>query len=102
MVAVAMFGAVAATSWFLLEFFAARKPRAVERLDEIKNPRTPQKRPRTGPGEENGRDEQNARSRLAPWPAPGPHERSRAGKAAGETGTSPASATRTRERCFWD
>jgi len=34
----AIFGAFAALAWFGLEYMAAAKPRAVERLDEIKNP----------------------------------------------------------------
>ena len=36
---VALFGAFAALAWWALDFIAAAKPRAVERLDEIKNPR---------------------------------------------------------------
>ena len=35
----ALFGTFAAVAWWLLEMAASRKPRAVERLDEIKNPR---------------------------------------------------------------
>lgn len=35
----AMFGMFAALAWWLLELVAAGKPRAVERLDELKNPR---------------------------------------------------------------
>ena len=34
----AIFGAFAAVAWFFLEHMAARKPRALERLEEIKNP----------------------------------------------------------------
>src|SRR5208283_2682974 len=34
----AIFGAFAALAWFGLEYMAAAKPRAVERLDEIRNP----------------------------------------------------------------
>ncbi|MEI8376117.1 MAG: type II secretion system F family protein [Planctomycetota bacterium] len=34
----AIFGLFAAIAWFGLEYMAASKPRAVERLDEIKNP----------------------------------------------------------------
>jgi tight adherence protein C len=34
----AVFGLFAALAWFALEYMAAAKPRAVERLDEIKNP----------------------------------------------------------------
>src|SRR5262245_50184787 len=35
---VAIFGAVAAGAWWLLEFFSRRKPRAVERLEEFREP----------------------------------------------------------------
>ena len=35
----AMFGTFAALAWWLLEAVAAKRPRAVERLDELKNPR---------------------------------------------------------------
>lgn len=35
----ALFGAVAAMAWWALEFVAAAKPRALERLDELKTPR---------------------------------------------------------------
>lgn len=35
----AMFGTFAALAWWLLEAVARRRPRAVERLDELKNPR---------------------------------------------------------------
>ena len=35
----AFFGMFAALAWWLLEFLAAGKSRAVERLDELKNPR---------------------------------------------------------------
>jgi tight adherence protein C len=34
----AIFGLFAAIAWFALEFMASAKPRAVERLDEIRNP----------------------------------------------------------------
>src|SRR5208283_4252812 len=34
----AIFGLFAAVAWFALEYMAAPKPRALERLDEIKNP----------------------------------------------------------------
>jgi tight adherence protein C len=34
----AIFGLFAAVAWFCLEYMAAAKPRALERLDEIKNP----------------------------------------------------------------
>ena len=34
----AIFGATAATAWWLLDFFGRRKPRAVERLDEYREP----------------------------------------------------------------
>ena len=34
----AIFGLFAALAWFALEYMAAAKPRALERLDEIKNP----------------------------------------------------------------
>ena len=37
-VPLAIFGAFAAGAWVLLEFMAKAKPRAVERLEEIKNP----------------------------------------------------------------
>ncbi len=40
---VALFGAFAAVAWWVLEAFAARKPRALERLDELKNPRSRRK-----------------------------------------------------------
>jgi len=39
MVPWALFGAFAAIAWWLLDFVAAGKPRAVERLDELKEPR---------------------------------------------------------------
>jgi tight adherence protein C len=35
----ALFGAFAAAAWWILEVIAAGKPRALERLDELKNPR---------------------------------------------------------------
>jgi len=35
----AMFGMFAAAAWWMLEWIATGKPRAVERLDELKNPR---------------------------------------------------------------
>lgn len=35
----ALFGAVAALAWWVLDRFSAKKPRALERLDELKNPR---------------------------------------------------------------
>ncbi len=35
----ALFGMFAAAAWWVLELLAANKPRAVERLDELKNPR---------------------------------------------------------------
>jgi tight adherence protein C len=34
----AIFGATAAFAWWLLEFFSRRKPRAVERLDAVRDP----------------------------------------------------------------
>ncbi len=37
-VPLAIFGLFAAVAWFALEYMAAAKPRALERLDEIKNP----------------------------------------------------------------
>jgi tight adherence protein C len=40
---VALFGAFAAIAWWVLEVFAASKPRALERLDELKNPRARRK-----------------------------------------------------------
>jgi tight adherence protein C len=40
---VALFGAFAAVAWWVLELLAARKPRALERLDELKNPRARRK-----------------------------------------------------------
>jgi len=39
LVPIALFLTFAALSWWVLELLAARKPRALERLDEIKNPR---------------------------------------------------------------
>jgi tight adherence protein C len=39
----ALFGAFAAIAWWVLEALAARKPRALERLDELKNPRARRK-----------------------------------------------------------
>jgi len=39
----ALFGAFAAIAWWTLEFLAARKPRTLERLDELKNPRSRKK-----------------------------------------------------------
>jgi len=39
----ALFIAFAAVAWWVLEFLAARKPRALERLDELKTPRTRRK-----------------------------------------------------------
>ena len=38
LVPLALFGAVAALAWWALELVAAGKPRAVERLDELRNP----------------------------------------------------------------
>jgi tight adherence protein C len=43
MLPLALFGAFAAIAWWVLEAFAARKPRALERLDELKNPRARRK-----------------------------------------------------------
>ena len=40
MVKATIFGAAAAGAWFLLDFFAGRKPRAEERLEEIREPNT--------------------------------------------------------------
>ncbi|HEX4149248.1 MAG TPA: type II secretion system F family protein, partial [Pirellulales bacterium] len=40
----AVFGLFALVAWFVLDFLATRKPRAVERLDEIKNPGLRRKR----------------------------------------------------------
>ena len=40
MVTAAMFVAAAAGAWWLLDFFAGRKPRAEERLEEIREPNT--------------------------------------------------------------
>jgi len=39
----ALFGTFAAVAWWVLEAFASRKPRALERLDEIKTPRARRK-----------------------------------------------------------
>ncbi len=36
---VAIFGGVAAAAWWMLRLFSTKKPRAVERLDELKTPR---------------------------------------------------------------
>jgi tight adherence protein C len=36
---IALFGAFAALAWFLLDWLSSHKPRALERLDELKNPR---------------------------------------------------------------
>lgn len=38
MMRVAIFGAAAAGAWWLLDFFASRKPRAEQRLEEIRDP----------------------------------------------------------------
>jgi len=38
LVPLALFGAIAALAWWALELVAAGKPRAVERLDELRNP----------------------------------------------------------------
>ncbi len=38
LVPLAVFGAFAALAWWLLDWMASRKPRAVERLEELKNP----------------------------------------------------------------
>jgi len=38
LIPLAIFGLFAAVAWFTLEYMAAAKPRALERLDEIKNP----------------------------------------------------------------
>ena len=40
----AMFGMFAALAWWTLELVAAAKPRAVERLEELKNPRARRKK----------------------------------------------------------
>jgi tight adherence protein C len=39
LVPLALFGAFAALAWWVLDFMAAGKPRAMERLDELKEPR---------------------------------------------------------------
>jgi len=44
LVPLALFGTFAALAWWALELVAAGKPRAVERLDELKNPRARQAR----------------------------------------------------------
>jgi hypothetical protein len=38
LVPAAVFVAVAALAWWLVDFFSAHSPRAEERLDELKNP----------------------------------------------------------------
>ena len=38
MVQVAIFGMAAAASWWFLDFIAGKKPRAEERLEEIREP----------------------------------------------------------------
>jgi tight adherence protein C len=40
LIPLAVFGAFAAFAWWLLDWMASKKPRAVERLEELKNPRT--------------------------------------------------------------
>lgn len=44
LVPLAVFGLFGAAAWFILDFFASRRPRAIERLDEIKNPGLRKKR----------------------------------------------------------
>jgi tight adherence protein C len=44
----AVFGLIALVAWFLMDMIATRKPRAVERLDEIKNPALRRKRQNGG------------------------------------------------------
>ncbi|HEY5311771.1 MAG TPA: type II secretion system F family protein [Pirellulales bacterium] len=44
----AVFGLIALVAWFVLDLIAARKPRALERLDEIKNPALRRKRQNLG------------------------------------------------------
>jgi len=39
LIPVAVFGAIAAGTWFVLEIFSGHKPRAEERLDELRDPR---------------------------------------------------------------
>jgi tight adherence protein C len=50
----AVFGTFAALAWWALEFVSARKPRAIERLDELKNPRA--RRPEPDPSALKKRD----------------------------------------------
>jgi tight adherence protein C len=38
LIPLALFGTFAALAWWVLDFFAAGRPRALERLDELKNP----------------------------------------------------------------
>jgi tight adherence protein C len=56
----AVFGAFAAGGWLLLNFFAAQKPRTLERLDEFKNPTRRKKKEE----EDSAMKKQDAMTRL--------------------------------------
>ncbi|MDA0657759.1 MAG: type II secretion system F family protein [Planctomycetota bacterium] len=51
-VPIAVFGAIAAVAWFVLEQFAGQKPRAEERLAELRDPRRRRKAGETGSARE--------------------------------------------------
>lgn len=50
---VALFGAFAAITWWMLEALAARKPRTLERLDELRNPHARKKFEEDTPAKKN-------------------------------------------------
>jgi tight adherence protein C len=47
---IAIFGAIGATAWLLLEWYSARRPRADQRLDEIRDPTAARRRQAEGRG----------------------------------------------------
>jgi tight adherence protein C len=62
-VPIAVFAAFAIGAWAALNMFAAKKPRATERLEEIKNPAA-RRRKKEGGGEEGAMKTQDAMTRL--------------------------------------
>jgi tight adherence protein C len=61
-VPLAVFGAFAIGAWAALNMFATKKPRAAERLEEIKNPA--RRRKKEGSGEDGAMKKQDAMTRL--------------------------------------
>ncbi len=86
----ALFGGFAALAWWALDFMAADKPRAVERLDELKEPRK-----RRTPAAESALKQSDAMTKMLEKATPAlaktaaTEERGRVGQAQSETGRTP-------------